>query len=480
MITYLIKATICSGVFLFMYYLLFEKERMHYFNRFYLLMGIIVSFTAPLITITLHAPPVAVPATNFVTHVVPQFSVPVTTTVGSLRAPVLPSLTAIMYIVVTTVLLARFVINITLLAKKISSNNIVAYSDAKLVLVEKATTPYSFLHYIFVNRADYYSNTLEEELFTHELTHVTQKHTLDVLFIELLQTFMWINPCLIFYKRAIQVNHEFLADGAVIARYNNITTYQTLLLVKIAQNTHNMFASCFNYLTTKKRLTMMTKTTPRVKMIALQLFSVLLIGGSVLLCSTKTFAQGKQKEQPAKQQPAETGNQAAVGLPVPNSATQQMVDEYEQAIKNATKTRNDKNGVPRFFFDGTTLDRDKMNFIYYSMTDAQRAKASKCFLVPEFPPPPKKSPTAEEFKKWASNKAYGVWVNDKRISNNELATLNPNDYCYYSVSGLTSAAQKNDGFRVQVILSTIDDYNAAFALSIKYAKNYYALHKNDK
>ena len=481
MIPYLIKTIVCSGVFLAVYHLAFEKEKMHYFNRFYLLLGIIASFAAPLITITM---PAAAPAAGqtgrLATNIVQQFTAPASTTAGNMQMPVLLLIAAIIYVAVTVALIIRFVINITLLTKKISANNIVAYRGAKLVLVDKAVTPYSFLQYIFVNRADYYSNTLEEEVFTHEFTHVTQKHTLDILLIELLQAVAWFNPFIILYRKAIQVNHEFLADEAVLNKYNNVTDYQTLFLAKITQNTHNMFASSFNYLTTKKRLKMMTTTTPRVKMIALQLLSVLLIGGGVLLCSTKTFAQVKQKEQPGKQQQPVTA-QAATGDPVPNSATQQMVDEYELSIKNAASEFVSRDGVKRKSFDFRKIDADRLNFIYYSMTDEQRSKATKILGIPEFPPPVKKAPTAEEFKKWAADsKAYGVWIDGKRIANAKLTTLNPGDYCHYFVSGLTPVAIKNDGFRVQVNISTLADYNSNFALSLKYAKHYYALHKNDK
>lgn len=215
---------------------------------------------------------------------------------------------------------------------------------------------------------------------------------------------------------------------------------------------------------------------------ALQAFSLLLIGGSVLLLSTKVTAQAKQKGQPAtKVRPPMLLAVGPESQPVPNTATQAMVNEYEDALKSVEQELVDKNGIPRIVHDYSGLDNDRMNFIYYCMTDDQRAKATKCIFIPAFPPPSKESPTAAQFAKWgADSKAYGVWVNGKRIANNKLATLNPNDYCYYSVSGLTPLAQKNDGFRVQVNLSTLEDYNIDFALNIKYAKFYYALHKKDK
>jgi len=51
MISYLIKMILCSGILLLAYLLLFEKEKTHRFNRFYLLFSIAFSFLVPFISI---------------------------------------------------------------------------------------------------------------------------------------------------------------------------------------------------------------------------------------------------------------------------------------------------------------------------------------------------------------------------------------------------------------------------------------------
>lgn len=481
MITYVLKTVACSGILLLVYHLVFARERMYKFNRFYLLISLLTSFVAPLLTITIPSRQVG-RTSLFIYKAIPQqLGYAAGTTVQHNSAPVWPFIITGVCMLVTAILLGRMIINVAVLLRGIKTNKIVWYKTARLVLVNKAITPYSFLQYIFVSADDYYNNQLEEELLTHELAHTTQRHTFDVLFVELLQAVAWFNPFIMFYKKAIQVNHEFLADDAVIQRYNNVAAYQNLLLVKIAQNTQNMLASNFNYVTTKKRLTMMTKTTTTVKKMVLQLLSLLVIGGSVLLSSTKVTAQVKQKEQPGKSTASPVLLEDVTALPVANSATQAMLDEYNAAVKNIASEFMGKDGVKHKIIDFSKVDMDRLNFIYYSMTDEQRAKTTRVFGIPEFPPPAKEAPTAAQFAKWgADNKAYGVWINGKRIANSKLATLNPGDYCYYNVSGLTPAAQKNDGFRVQVNISTPDDYSRNFALSIKYAKFYYALHKKDK
>ena len=51
MTTYLLKTILCSGIFYGFYFLFLEKEKMHRFNRFYLLITLILSFSIPLITL---------------------------------------------------------------------------------------------------------------------------------------------------------------------------------------------------------------------------------------------------------------------------------------------------------------------------------------------------------------------------------------------------------------------------------------------
>jgi hypothetical protein len=79
------------------------------------------------------------------------------------------------------------------------------------------------------------------------------------LFVELIMIFAWINPFLLFYRKAIRLNHEFLADQSVVETYSDTQTYQYLLFEK-TRHTHSLsLSSPFNYLLTKKRIVMMSR-----------------------------------------------------------------------------------------------------------------------------------------------------------------------------------------------------------------------------
>ncbi len=94
-----------------------------------------------------------------------------------------------------------------------------------------------------------------------------------------------------FYKKAIQLNHEFLADEQVVNSYNNVPFYQNLLLAKANQNQTHYLASNLDYSLTKKRLIMMTRnTSPLRALLKKGIIIPFILGIAYFLCF-KTVAQ---------------------------------------------------------------------------------------------------------------------------------------------------------------------------------------------
>jgi hypothetical protein len=161
--------------------------------------------------------------------------------------------------IVTLFLLIRLIYGVAGFYRKRRSNPLIKYGSAKVALLDEPTVPHTFLNTIYVNKAQFESGELSKEILDHELTHARQKHSLDVLFIELLRIVFWFNPIFYFYKKAIQINHEFLADDSVITKTQDSVSYQKLLLDSIFPTYQTNLASTFNYSLTKKRFKMMVK-----------------------------------------------------------------------------------------------------------------------------------------------------------------------------------------------------------------------------
>lgn len=127
----------------------------------------------------------------------------------------------------------------------------------KLIILEGKSSPFSFMNYVFVARAqldeDYY-----DSLIVHELEHVRQGHTFDVVILEILFIFQWFNPFMWMLRTAITENHEFLADQAVLNAGTNRGSYKKLLLNQYVGQKFEI-ANHFNYSLIKNRILMMSK-----------------------------------------------------------------------------------------------------------------------------------------------------------------------------------------------------------------------------
>ncbi len=305
MIHYIVNFVLCSGLLLLVYRVFLGSENLYRFNRFYLLFSLVFSLTVPLVTV--HIPYPQIPgfqqqvAEQLVsTRIANTFQVhAISTTVSSSalqqvsqtpKHNYLPDVLLLLYGITTLVMLVRFARNSYHISRIVTRNTIINYSDTKLVLVDEDVTPHSFLKYIFINKDKYHSNSIEPEIICHEQTHVKQLHSLDIILVELLQVVCWFNPFIFLYRRAMQLNHEFLADAAVIENYRDTIGYQYLLLDKASENKSLYLTSQFNYSVTKNRLIMMSKTTSAATAWLIRLAIVPVITIAFLLFSNKTMA----------------------------------------------------------------------------------------------------------------------------------------------------------------------------------------------
>ena len=249
MIIYLFKVIACSALFYAFYFLLLRNEKMLLFNRVYLLSTLIAAFLMPRATITVKQPVLPVAVTEL--RVVEE--------PGWQEALFYWSL--VLFMVVSFLLMIRLVRNLLKISHSVQSYPHVWWRGTRVVLVGQPVMAHSFLKNIFLSKEEFEHGDIEEEVLEHEWAHVRQRHSWDILFIELLQTVSWFNPVIYLYKRSIKINHELLADAAVIKRRGNIRNYQHILLQRAGARPSLALARSFNFFITKKRLIMLQKKT---------------------------------------------------------------------------------------------------------------------------------------------------------------------------------------------------------------------------
>lgn len=249
MIVYLVKSIVLLGLLWGLYALLLENEKMHRFNRFYLLIALVIGLTAPLIQFEIQPNSkvggidlvqidqiVEAPSEFVVETIKPlitdtpipeeQLTVPYITP----RYNTFALLLILAYIAIATIFLGKFVFGLHEIFTSLKKGKIITWKDTALVLMDEAVTPQSFLKWIFLNREDYESGKIGDEILEHERTHIKQKHSLDVLFIEALKVVFWFNPFMYGFRNAILLNHEFLADEHVVTHVSDRKKYQETLL----------------------------------------------------------------------------------------------------------------------------------------------------------------------------------------------------------------------------------------------------------
>jgi len=204
--------------------------------------------------------------------------------------PLLNNVILISYGLVVSLLLFRFIKNVVKLGTTIYQNEKLQSEPLTLVLLDTMVIPHSFFSYVFLNRIDFDKGKIEREILIHESVHARQRHSFDILFIELIQVFFWFNPFLFFYKEAIKLNHEFLADACTIEETTNTHSYQQILLSKVGLPVAH-FCSELNYSLTKKRFIMMTKKTSKAVSYSKTFLMLPLLAGMIFLLSTKVVAQ---------------------------------------------------------------------------------------------------------------------------------------------------------------------------------------------
>jgi uncharacterized membrane-anchored protein len=265
MITYLLKSGLLLAVFYAVYKLLLENERMFRFNRAYLLGSLIFSFIIPLQLFTFK------PLFESGLNAIQLEGIEIRTS----RAPInenylleyIFDILKRVYVIVAIVLGFRLILNVLSFFKKISNKETRSVDGVKVILTDEAVLPHSFWNAIFVNKTEFEMGKIPSELLIHEKAHLEQRHTLDIFFVAVLQTVFWFNPFLSLFRKAIKLNHEFLADEAVNKQFGEVRSYQNLLLEFASNQQTVALASNINYLITKKRLLMMTKEKSPLAMI---------------------------------------------------------------------------------------------------------------------------------------------------------------------------------------------------------------------
>jgi len=377
MIVFLLKSSACLAIFLMFYKLLLEKECMHTFKRYYLLVALVLALVIPSITFTEYVKVIPAPASIAPVDIISTETAmairenTAATEVNKTGIEYWPVLLWTLYGLGVLLFSLKFFFNLRKIANNIRNNPKLKIDSIINVLLRGTIVPHTFLNYIFLDRQKFETHQIPKDVLVHEATHARQKHSLDVLFVELLQIVFWFNPLIHLAKKSIKLNHEFLADAAVLSQGSATADYQDTLLAFASSANYKShqpsMANAINYSSyssIKKRFTVMKTRTSKKSILVrslllLPLFALLLYGFS----GTKIIERQQVK--------------------VPNHEK----DSGQQIDKNQNKSK---------------------------ITE--------------------KRPTSSDFDKWENKSDFAIWIHGKPVDNSVLSNYNPSDFTDYYLS----------------------------------------------
>ena len=280
-LTYLAQINLYWLLLYACYWLLLRRQTFFVWNRAYLLGALVLSFGLPLLQYPAAAPPVpaavyeltSLPlesATMAVADAAPAaFVVRPQAAMAAAPFPWLDLLLAL-YAAGAMFMLARLLWQFGRLYAFFQKGEGIPLEGHWLVLLNDDQTveaspgaaapdvstlgSFSFLKWIVINRHDYENDF--DTVLRHELVHVQQWHSLDILLVEILRVVFWFNPILILYKKSLQQVHEYLADAAAPQR----DRYANFLLAYALNNPTNALTNNFlNSSNLKNRIKMLYK-----------------------------------------------------------------------------------------------------------------------------------------------------------------------------------------------------------------------------
>ncbi|MFR9504100.1 MAG: M56 family metallopeptidase [Rikenellaceae bacterium] len=162
-------------------------------------------------------------------------------------------------------------------------------SKVRYVVHEDDIAPFSWFNYVVISRSDTINNG--RDIIYHELSHVAQHHSFDVLLLNIVTIVLWFNPASWLTKRAVQQVHEYCADESVLSLGINAKEYQLLLIRKAVGTRHYTISNSLNHSNLKNRITMMLKKKSPKRVAAKCLYAIPVAISMIVLFSSPALAK---------------------------------------------------------------------------------------------------------------------------------------------------------------------------------------------
>lgn len=257
---YLLQVNVGLILFYALYKLVCTRDTFFRSRRFILIVSLVLPFILPFIDVRewLESRDRMIMLTHFdYSAVLPEIVVGSEAAETGNRVFVLSEWIGYLYLAGVLVLLVRLAVQAFSLSRLILRMPEKEINGVRVKCLNDPSGPFSFFRWIFMNPAAVKEDEINE-ILTHEMAHVKQHHSVDVLLAEMVSICCWMNPFAWLLKREVRLNLEFLADRKVMEAGFATKSYQYHLL-GLAYNHKYGLSNNFNFSHLKQRIIMMNK-----------------------------------------------------------------------------------------------------------------------------------------------------------------------------------------------------------------------------
>lgn len=340
---YLLQVNVGLILFYALYKLVCTRDTFFRSRRFILIVSLVLPFILPFIDVRewLESRDRMIMLTHFdYSAVLPEIVVGSEAVETGNRVFVLSEWIGYLYLAGVVVLLVRLAVQAFSLYRLIVRMPEKEINGVRVKCLNDPSGPFSFFGWIFMNPAAVKEDEISE-ILTHEMAHVKQHHSVDVLLAEMVSICCWMNPFAWLLKREVRLNLEFLADRKVMEAGFATKSYQYHLL-GLAYNHKYGLSNNFNFSHLKQRIIMMNKkksnATGHIKyaLFVLPAFALLVAGN--ISCSQDASQTEDAKEEvvapvspEAKEAPADSTAKEEVFM------VAEQMPEYPGGMKEMLK-----------------------------------------------------------------------------------------------------------------------------------------------
>lgn len=286
---YILKANLLL-IFFGLFYLIFlKRETFYQLNRWFFVGSIIVSITAPLITFTKTVLVDPIPVEFYVNDSENVIINEVVKEPSFLETIDLQQSAVFVLLFISSVLIFRKMYAVAKLYRSIKK--LPNLGDSNIKINTNTETVYSFYKWIVVPE-NFFQWQNHQLILDHESIHLNQKHTFDLILVEMVAAVFWFNPLIKILQRHINSNLEFIVDAQMVQKTEPVL-YQKNLLLFQAQKTIQ-FANSYSASEIKSRILQLnSKKSTNMKKLKFLLATPALIAFFALF-QVETVAQIKE------------------------------------------------------------------------------------------------------------------------------------------------------------------------------------------